>query len=187
MKLKLLISLLVCYNGFAQTILTNSLDKETGNKTIITNNHTSTELTTDDSIVRDGLIFFSAGYQKINTSGTEIYFVEVNIVHKDNRLGCLKIGESKIILYLEDGTSIECSQISETDCDPIGFTSAFALMPRKGTMEMMMQNFDKLMKTKIKSIKVITTESSPIFTVKSAAKLYIMNHFVLLDKTIKAS
>ena len=189
MKLKLLLLLLACQGAFAQTIQMNSVDKNTGTRTIITNNHKTGELNGDDSVVRNGLLFFSAGYQKINKSGTitEVYFIELNIVHKDNTLGCLKDGEGKIIITFEDGTTAECSQISETDCDPVGYNTAFALMPKKGTSAIMKQNFDKLLTTEIKTIKVFTTEKSPSFTVKTVSKPYIMKHFALLDKTIKAS
>ncbi|KGO86480.1 hypothetical protein Q765_11450 [Flavobacterium rivuli WB 3.3-2 = DSM 21788] len=189
MKLKLLLLVLACQGVFAQTIQMNSVDKNTGTRTIITNNHKTGELAPDDSIVRNGLVFFSAGYQHINKSGnnTDVYFIELNIVHKDNTMGCLKDGEGKIIITFEDGTTAECSQISETDCDPVGYNTAFALMPKKGTSAIMKQNFDKLLTTEIKTIKVFTTEKSPSFTVKTVSKPYIMKHFALLDKTIKAS
>ena len=189
MKLKLLLLLMLCHGVFAQTIQTNSVDKNSGTRTIITNNYKGGSLTPDDSIVRDGLIFFSAGYQKINKPGiaADLYFIELNIVHKDDTLGCLKDGEGKIIINFADGTTAECSQISETDCDAVGFNTAFALMPKNGSIAIMKQNFDKLLTTEIKSIKVFTTEKSPSFTVKTVSKPYIMKHFALLDKTIKAS
>ena len=189
MKLKLLLLLLICQGAFAQTIQMNSIDKNTGTRTIITNNHENGELNPDDSVVSNGLVFFSAGYQHIDTgsNSTDLYFIELNIVHKDNTLGCLKDGEGKIIITFKDGTTAECSQISETDCDPIGFNTAFALMPKKGTAAMMKQNFDKLLTTQIKTIKLFTTEKSLLFTVKTGSKAYIMKHFALLDKTIKAS
>jgi len=189
MKLKLLLLLLICQGAFAQTIQMNSIDKNTGTRTIITNNHENGELNPDDSVVSNGLVFFSAGYQHIDTgsNSTDVYFIELNIVHKDNTLGCLKDGEGKIIITFKDGTTAECSQISETDCDPIGFNTAFALMPKKGTAAMMKQNFDKLLTAQIKTIKLFTTEKSLLFTVRTVSKAYIMKHFALLDKTIKAS
>lgn len=189
MKLKLLLLFLICQGAFAQTIQMNSVDKNTGTRTIITNNHKTGELNADDSIVRNGLIFFSAGYQHIKkeSNSTDVYFIELNIVHKDNTLGCLKDGEGKIIITFEDGTTAECSQISETDCDPVGFNTAFALMPKKGTPAMMKQNFDKLLTTEIKTLRVFTTEKALSFTLKTVSRPYIMKHFALLDKTIKAS
>jgi len=189
MKSILLLLLLICQGAFAQTLQVNSVDKITGTRTIITDNHESGELNPDDSVVRNGLIFFSAGYQKFNKSGnaTEVYFIELNIVHKDNTLGCMKEGEGKIIITFQDGTTAECSQISETDCDPIGFTAAFALMPKKGSPATMKQNFEKLLTTEIKTLRIFTTEKSPSFTVKAVSKPYIMKHFAVLDKTIKAS
>lgn len=188
MKTKLLLLLLLCHGAFAQTLLMNSLDKNTGTRTIIVNNHKTGELSPDDSVVKSGIIFFSAGYQKIDKQGqsTEIYFVELNIVHKDNRLGCMKDSEGKIIITFKDGTTAECSQISETDCDPVGFTTAFALMPKKGTQETMKQNFDKLLTTEISTIKLFTSEKSFSFTVRTSAKPFIISQFALLDKTIKA-
>ena len=189
MKLKLLLLLLVCQGALAQRLLMNSVDKNTGTRTILTNNSRTGELGTDDTVVRNGMVFFSAGYQKVKTNGApaDVYFIELNIVHKDNRLGCLKNGESKIILTFKDGTKAECSQISDTDCDAVGFIAAFALMPKKGTQDVMKQNFEKLLSTDVTNIELFTSEKSVLFNVKNTSKPIIKAHFALLDKTIKAS
>jgi len=189
MKLQSLLLLLTFQGVFSQTLLMNSTDKNTGTKTIITNNNRTGELTGDDTVVRNGLIFFSAGYQKIKTQGnpTEIYFIELNIVHKDNRLGCMKSEDGKVVLIFNDGTKVECMQISEDDCDPIGFNSAFALMPKKGTQDIMKQNFEKLLTADITNIEIYTSEKKIIYNVKNTAKPIIKARFALLDKTIKAS
>ena len=134
-------------------------------------------------------MFFSAGYQKLPTAGspTEVYFIELNILHNDNRLGCLESGKSKVVLVFKDGTKAECSQISDNDCDPIGFASAFALMQKQGNKEMMKQNFDKLLTTDITNIEVYTSETKLMYNVKTTQRPVIRSHFALLDKTIKAS
>ena len=189
MKSTLLLLLLVCQGAFAQTLLMNSVDKTTGTRTIITNNHKGAEIKWDDSIVPNGLVFFSAGYQKINKPDdtSEVYFVELNIVHKDTRLGCLKDTDGKILITLKNGTRIECFQISPTDCDPVGFTAAFALMPKNGSKDLMRQNFNTLLTTEVAKIKIFTTEKELEYSTNSTTRAVIKAHFALLDKTIKAS
>lgn len=189
MKLKTLLFLLLCKGAIAQTLLLNTTDKSTGAKTIITKNCKNGELTTDDSVARSGMVFFSAGYQKVKTSAApvEIYYIELNVLHKDNRLGCMEVGKSKILVTFKDGSTVECPQISDTDCDPVGFTSAFALMPKNGSPDAMKQNFEKLMATDISTIEVFTTEKTITYNIKTASRPYIRSHFSLLDKTIKAS
>jgi hypothetical protein len=185
----ILLLLLLCWQGaFAQTLFMNTTDITTGTRTIITNNHLGSKITPDDSVARKGLLFFSAGYQKrgsgINSS--EVYFVDLNYVHKDTRLGCLKDSDGKIILTLADGTTIECMQMSDTDCDVAEFSADYALMSKKDNPEIMKSNFDKLLTTPISEITLFTTERELSFPLKTASKEYLRNHFTLLNKTISA-
>lgn len=187
MKFKILLLLLLCQGAIAQTLFVNSIDKSTGAKTIITRNSKTSELNPDDTVARNGMVFLSAGYQKLQNVAVEIYYVELNMLHKDNRLGCMETGKSKIVITFKDGTTAECSQISEVDCDPVGFTSAFALMPKNGSQEEMKKNFEKLSTTDINTIEVFTTEKSIKYMIRTAAKPTIKSRFALLDKSIKAS
>lgn len=178
-------ALLMAFCANAQSIAEDTTDNDTGTRTVITKNFAAKEIGPDDTIARDGLVFFSAGVQQTKKANTtvEIYFVELNIVHSDSRLGCLTQGVSKIILELEDGSKMECTQISDTDCDPLGFKSAFALMPKGGTSLQMKQNFEKLKNVQIRKIDVITTEREVIYAVKSKSRQFIQGHFALLEKT----
>jgi len=176
--------LLLCPTVKSQSIAVNTVDKETGVRTIITNNHAGTEVKPEDTVARSGLLFFSAGYQEIKAKNTETYFIELNFVHHDARLGCLENGTSKAIITLEDGTLMECTQISDTDCDNIGFVAGFALMPKNSALTAMKHNFEKLLTTEISKIEVFTTEKPVLFIIKTKSKAYIRSHFALLNKTI---
>jgi len=178
--------LLIAFSVKAQGISVNETEPETGARTIITKSFPGSEVVPDDTVVKLGLVFFSAGFREIKKVDkiTEIYFVELNIVHKDNRLGCMNQGQGKIILDLEDGTSIECTQISESDCDPIGFETAFALMPKGGKAATMKENFEKLKSVAVKKINIFTSEKKLEFSVKSKSKADIQGRFTLLAKTI---
>ena len=183
---KLAFMLLLCQAVAGQTLLVNTADKETGARTLITNNYKGAEITPDDSVARDGLVFFSAGYQetKAGSAMGQLYFIELNVVHKDNRLGCLEDGKSKVAFIFEDGSRIECIQISETNCDPVGFVAGFALMPKGGTLDTMKQNFSKLRVAEVARIEVFTSEKTMVYHIKSKAAVSIKSHFNLLNKTI---
>lgn len=181
--------LMLAFSVKAQSISVDAADKETGGRTVLTRNFAGSEVVPDDTVAKSGLVFFSAGFREVKSSKsaasvTDIYFIELNIVHKDARLGCLRQGNSKVVLELEDGSTIECTQISDTDCDPVGFMSAFALMPKDGTAEQMKQNFEKLKVTAIKKIDVFTSEKQIVYAIKSKSKSYLQRHFALLGKTI---
>ena len=183
---KLAFILLLCQAAMAQTLLVNTTDKDTGARTLITNNHKGAEITIDDSVARDGLMFFSAGYQETKVGSTmgQLYFIELNVVHKDNRLGCLEEGKGKAELIFKDGSRIECIQISETNCDPVGFVAGFALMPKGGTLDTMKQNFSKLRVAEVARIEVFTSEKTMVYHIKSKAATYIRSHFEVLNNTI---
>lgn len=188
MKLKSLIALLLlCNVAFAQSLITNSFDKKTGIRTIATKSIKGSEVTPDDTVARNGMLFFSAGYQEIKGTdkSTETYYIELNMVHREAGLGCLENGKSRAEITLADGSVIDCIQISDTDCDPVGFIAAFALMPKGSTPEVMKQNFDKLIATDVMKIKIYTTESTITFNTKTKSRPYIKSHLALISKTIK--
>lgn len=179
-------ALLMAFCVNAQSLSINDTDKTTGGRTIVTKNFEGSEIAPDDTVARNGLVFFSAGYQEIKKgkSATEIYYIELNIVHKDSRLGCLNQGQSKIVLELEDGSVIECNQISDTDCDPVGFMTAFALMPKGGAAAEMKSNFEKLKTVGIKKIDLFTTEKEIGYNIKNKKLENMKAHFALLAATI---
>ena len=187
MKFKRFLALLLlCNIAFSQTLITNSFDKKTGIRTIATKSIKGSEVTPDDTVARNGMLFFSAGYQEIKgvTKSTETYYIELNMVHREASLGCVQNGKSKAEITLADGSVLDCIQISDTDCDPIGFIAAFALMPKGGSQDVMKQNFDKLMANDVMKIKIYTSESSIAYNIKTKSRLYIKSHLALLSKTI---
>jgi hypothetical protein len=187
MKPKILFFLLLlCNVAFSQSLITNSFDKKTGIRTIATKSIKGSEVTLDDTVARNGMLFFSAGYQEIKgkESSTETYFIELNIVHREPGLGCLENGKGKVVLHMADKTRIECVQISDTDCDKVGFIAAFALMPKGGKSEVMKQNFEKLQTIDILRMEILTSESSITFTTKTKSRPYIKSHLALISKTI---
>ncbi|MGQ2984446.1 hypothetical protein [Flavobacterium sp.] len=190
MKLTTLTCLLLFgISGTAQSIAENKTDAVTGGRTIRTNNNSGGELKLGDSVVNDGAVFFSAGYQsaKPGSKLVETYFIELYIIHNDNRLGCLNTYDSRILLQLEDGTKIDCFQVSESDCDPVTFQAGFALMPRNGTPETMKENFEKLLTTNISGLVIVTSEKKMDFKIKKSSRDYMKKHFALIDKTVKSS
>ncbi|AWH84228.1 hypothetical protein HYN59_03470 [Flavobacterium album] len=192
MKLNLkaiILLLLISTAASAQTIFVNHADPATGSRVVQTNNQIGPQLDMDDSISKHGALFFAAGYQSATTAGKLVatYYIDLNIIHNDNRLGCLRQLESRIILTLEDGTKMECIQISDSDCDKAAFHAVFALMPKGGTTETMKQNFEKLINTGITEIKVITTEKELDYKIKKDFVPYLKKHFALIDKTVNGS
>lgn len=184
----LLMFILSSYTLSAQKIAINNTDKKTGNQVIITANKKGEVHEKSDTVANNGMVFFSAGYQKATLSGKETatYTIELDIVHNDNRLGCMQEFNSKIVLMLEDGSEVECFQISDTDCGENTFKAAFALMPYKKDPALMVQNFEKLQTTGVKKLLVYTTAKPLEFVIPKRKRAYVQEHFVLLNKTINS-
>lgn len=181
-------ALLVGNATLAQTIAVNTTD-EAGNKVILTKNHKSNSLQVEDSVAKNGLAFFSAGYQSGTVKGknTETYFIDLDMFHNDNKLGCINQSANNITLILEDGSKIECFQMSDTDCGQENFKAAFALSSKGGSAEQMVENFKKLTKTGISKIKVKTSESSLEYKIAAKSADYMKSHFALIEKTLQGS
>jgi len=179
--------LLTAISATAQTIGVNTIDKAAGTRLIMTSNHDGGTIDLSDSVAKDGTIFFSAGYQEAVVHGKEVgsYFIDLNILHNDNKLGCLREATSKIVLSLSDGSEMECFQVSESDCGAEAFRGTFALIPKGGSTADMDKNFQKLITTEIEDIKVIATEGTLHYNIRSKQRKYLKNHFALVDKTIK--
>ncbi|RZL47250.1 MAG: hypothetical protein EOO93_25230 [Pedobacter sp.] len=173
----------------AQNIDANTYDAKTGERYITTRNYKGNKLELNHTVSSSGALYFAAGYQsgKSGEKISETYFIDLYIVHNDRRLGCMKEYTSTATLILADGTEMECFQISETDCNNVAFKAAFALKVRGGSDKTTMEeNFKKLMTTEIVEIKIKTTEKIEKFKIKQREREYLKNHFILIDKTIKA-
>lgn len=181
-------ALLVGNAALAQTIAVNTTDAA-GNKVILTKNHKGSSLEVDDSVAKTGLVFFSVGYQSGMAKGKSIetYFIDLDIFHNDNKLGCINQSANNVTLILEDGSKIDCFQISDTDCGQEAFKAAFVLSAKGGSTEQMVENFKKLTKVGISKIKVKTSESSLEYKITSKSSDYIKNHFALVEKTLQGS
>ena len=173
----------------AQRLEVNNVDPKTGSKTFITSNHVGADVTWDDTVTRNGMLFFSAGYTSDNKNNTlvETYFIDLSIIHNDARLGCLMHNTGKIIITFTDGTTAECMQVSDNSCDKLAFNAGYALTPRGSSVNVMKQTFDNLLVKDIKSIEVFTSETSVKYPIKTQKIDYIKAHFALLDKRIKQS
>jgi hypothetical protein len=184
---KIILALLVSVPCMAQKMAVNAVDPATGGKILLTESVEGNPPKNDESVVNNGLVFFSAGYQDVPAgNGLQgLYFISLNIVHHDKRVGCLTQEKGRVLLTLEDGTEINCSQISATDCDPIGFTTDFMLVKKGGSVAEMKQNFEKLQHTMIKRITIITTETAIKYGVKPAKRMLLAKHFGLVAESLK--
>jgi hypothetical protein len=185
--LKLALAAVICSQAsMAQSIAVNIIDKQTGSRFIQTSNQKGKDINIDDSVAKVGAVFFAAGYQgTADDKGVQSYFIDLNVIHNDNRNGCLSDGVSKAILIFSDESQMECMQISETDCGLTAFKGVFALMPKGGAKTDMQANFEKLQNTEIEKIVIVTTEKELTYKVKKESKAYIKKHFALLASTIK--
>lgn len=179
---KLIFTLLLSASCFAQKIDVSVKDSITGARTIFTELPKAVSTDESETIVNNGVVFFSAGYQdvKVKDALKGLYLISLNIVHRDKRVGCLKQESGKVVLVLEDGSEITCSQVSATDCDPVGFMSDFMLVQKDGKEADMKANFLKLQTVLIKKIRVITSETTIPFVVKQQARLQLREHFKLV-------
>jgi len=188
MKFKqLLLLLLLAGNAaIAQQIAVNTNDD--GTRIVITKNYAGSTIVPDDTVVKTGLVFFSAGYQKttVHNKEVETYFIDLDMFHNNNKLGCIKQGESNALITLEDGTEIQCFQISDTECSPQAFKAAFAIAPKGSSPSQMLENFKKLEKVAIAKIKITTTESVVVYKIRSGSSNYLKEHFALVEKTLKS-
>ena len=184
---KLIIALLFATPCMAQKILVNEADAATGAKTILTKGIEDTVPKDNESVVNNGLVFFSAGYQDVQAGSklSGVYFLSLNIVHDDKRVGCLTQEKGKILLTLEDGSQITCSQITPTDCDPVGFNADFVLAEKGAGVGVMKANFEKLQRTKIKRITIITTETAIKYWVIPSKREELTKHFTLVADALK--
>lgn len=185
MKLKQLVFslLLISASATAQTIEVNINDAATGTRLIQTKNHKGKEIAVDDSVAKSGLAFFSTGYQStvVNGKTVETYFIDLDMYHNNNKLGCINQSDNNVVLTLEDGTEIQCFQMSDTECSHEAYKASFALTTKKGSFEEMEKNFKKLQTVGIAKIVVTTTEGSLIYKIK--VKDYLKSHFALVAKT----
>jgi len=181
--------LFVAQSSVAQRFEVNDVDPKTGSKTFITSNHVGADVMWDDTVTRNGMLFFSAGYTSDikNNTAVETYFIDLSMIHNDARLGCLMHNSGKIIITFTDGTTAECMQVSDNSCDKLAFNAGYALMPRGDYTNKMRQTFDNLLVKDIKSIEVFTSETTIKYPIKSQKMDYIKAHFALLDKRIKQS
>jgi len=175
--------------AMAQTIAVNTNDTGSGTRIVITKNHVGNELKTDDSVSKNGLAFFSAGYQNtmVNNKPVPVYFIDLDMFHNNNKLGCIKQSENNCLLTLVDGSTIQCFQISDTDCAQQAFKAAFALSPKSGNAEQMKENFKKLQSVGIEKITVITSESRLDYKISPKSSKYLMAHFALVEKTLNGN
>lgn len=191
MKIKqlLLLVLLAGNAAIAQSIAVNTNDAATGTRVIMTKNHRGNTLEVEDTVAKSGLAFFSAGYQSGTAKGkkVETYFIDLDMFHNNNKLGCINQSANNVTILLKDGSKIECFQISDTDCNPESFKAAFALGPKGSSMEQMEANFKKLLTTEISKITVKTTEGSLEYKIKPKSSEYIKSHFALVEKTLSGS
>lgn len=171
----------------AQSIAVNTNDKATGTRQIITKNHKGKEIKVDDSVAKNGLLFFSAGYQStiVNDKPVSTYFIDLDMFHNDNKLGCIKQFDNNVLILLEDGTEIQCFQISETECSPDAYKASFALTSKKGSLADMEKNFKKLQTVGISKIIVTTSESSVDYKIRFKSDDYMKAHFALVAKTLE--
>ncbi|KGO91074.1 hypothetical protein [Flavobacterium subsaxonicum] len=178
---------LFCQAALAQGFDINTTNPKTGERTIVTRNHRGEDVSRDDNITRTGMVFFDAGYQSTlnNETLNELYFIDLNIVHNDASLGCLKFETGKVILTFEDGSTAECMQVSETSCDKLAFVGGYVLASRTGTNADMRALFEKLMTVNLKAIEIFTTESSLKYNIKPKEMPYIKSHFTLIDRVLK--
>lgn len=172
----------------AQSIALNTTDKATGSRQVITKNHVGKEIKVEDSVAKYGLLFFSAGYQStiINDKTLETYFIDLDMFHHDNKLGCINQLDNNVEITLEDGTQIECFQISDTECDPESYKASFALTSKKGSFADMTKNFKKLQTVAISKILIKTTEGRLLYKIRPSSKDDIKAHFALVAKTLNA-
>lgn len=186
---KIICLLFLVAGGFAassQNIEVNTADASTGSRLLMTNNKRGLEFNIEDSVAREGALFFAVGYQgNSKDKKPETYFIDLDMVHNNNKLGCIEQFTSKALLSLEDGTVIECFQISDPDCGATSFKGAFALMAKGGKAVDMAANFQKLQTTAISKVKVFTTEGVLKYKIKKKDKEYLKKHFALVDQAVK--
>lgn len=191
MKFKQLFLLLLLAGtaATAQTIAVNTTDAATNTRVIITKNHIGKEISVDDSVAKSGLAFFSAGYQSNTVNGKSIqtYFIDLDMFHNNNKLGCIKQSDNNVLLILEDGSEIQCFQMSDTECSHEAFKAAFALTTKESTASQMEDNFKKLQSVAITRIKVKTTEGLLDYKIKAKSSDHIKAHFALIAKTLQGS
>ncbi|PZR22178.1 MAG: hypothetical protein DI539_06225 [Flavobacterium psychrophilum] len=190
MKLRqiIFVLLLATASATAQTLAVNTNDTKTGSRLILTKNHKGKEITVDDSVAKNGLVFFSAGYQANTVTNKEvkIFYIDLDIYHHNNTIGCIKQSENNLILILEDGSEMQCFQMSDTDCSQEAYKAAFALNNKNGSFEENEKNFKKLQTVGITKIKVTTTETTQEYKTTSKSREYIKAHFALVAKTLNA-
>ena len=188
MKFKqfLFLLLLAGNAAMAQSIAVNTNDDATGTRIIITKNHKGKEIEVDDTVAKSGLVFFSAGYQSIKIASRPVvtYFLDLDMFHNNNKLGCINQANNNVLLTLADGSEMQCFQISDTDCGQQAYKGAFALAPKNGTADQMKENFKKLQTVGIVRIKVTSTEGELDYKLKSKSTEYIKAHFALIEKTL---
>lgn len=190
MRLRQIIFLLLLSSvtATAQTLAVNTNDTKTGSRVILTKNHKGKKPEVDDSVAKTGLVFFSAGYQSHHVGNKDVktFFIDLNIYHHNNTIGCIRQSANNLILVLEDKSEIQCFQISDTDCNEEEYKAAFALCPKDGRFEENEKNFKKLQTVGISKIKLITTETTQEYKIGSKSKDYMKANFELVSKTLNS-
>lgn len=190
MKLRQIIFLLLLSSvtATAQTLAVNTNDTKTGSRVILTKSYKGKKAEVEDSVANRGLVFFSAGYQSHHVGNKDIktYFIDLNIYHHNNTIGCIRQSANNLILVLEDNSEIECFQISDTDCNQEEYKAAFALSKKNSHFEENEKNFKKLQTVGISKIKLITTETTQEYKIGSKSRNYMKANFELVSKTLNS-
>lgn len=178
---KILFLFLFPFLGFSQTIISNKVDEFTKTKFIETNIKKGKRVNESDNIIQDkGSIYFQLIYSE--SKEKSIYTFNTLLLLKDE-LGCFVEGNSRLLFLLENDKTIECTQISTTDCKSAQAVN-FILTTDLTNFSEQDKNFEELCMNKIKKIRLYGNKHYQDYQIKEEAKEYIQNHFLLLKSEI---
>lgn len=173
---------------FSQSIKADQIDDFTKKRSIVTNAYEGKFWKKADFIDDKNYLLVSMAYT--NETDADLYMMNFSILTTGIGLGCLSEYEGKIMFLFENDSTMECYQVSETECSSTTFNPAYAMFARSERndptfLEIMAANVERLKTNPIKKIRIYGTKGYYDFTLKPEKRQIIASHINLIQDKIR--
>jgi len=159
--------------------VTIETDDFTGATTVIANPYKGNKFKLSDNVAVEGSLLFTPSYH-LSKDGGQAFAITITATPQQIISGCLSQSTGKIILLLEDKSTIECVQFSETVCRTNILGATYLPTPRRDLLDLCIGNFLILNYQKITKVRIYTTETYYDFEIKNSDQEFVQNQFKMV-------
>ncbi|MFZ2905294.1 MAG: hypothetical protein WAZ98_03725 [Cyclobacteriaceae bacterium] len=174
--------------NYAQVIDKDQKDDFTKTRIVTTKQFSGSTLRKDDYIDTNNSLVISAVYSK-DDKGAILYAINIGIVVKGINYGCLSEYNGKMIILLENDSTIEAKQFSTTNCDSNYLPAQYLPLSEADHnnpvwSELVLENIELLSSKKVKKIRVYATEGYNDFELKPEKQDVLIRHLTLIKSRL---